>query len=57
MSKTQVSPPLLQPLVINGVPKVASSEISWNFTKIQEVIFVNSFLFLEVAHFCHNLLL
>ena len=25
MSKTQVSQPLLQPLVINGVPEVASS--------------------------------
>ena len=45
-----------QPLV-HGVPKVASSEISWNFTKIQEVIFVNSFLFLEADYFCHNLFL
>ena len=44
-----------QPL-IHGVPEVASSEISRNFTKIWEAIFVNSFLFLEADHFCHNLL-
>ena len=45
-----------QPL-IHGVPKVASSEISRNFTKIWEAISVNSFLFLEADHFCHNLFL
>ena len=43
-----------QPL-IHGVPEVASSKISRNFTKIWEAIFVNSFLFLEADHFCHNL--
>jgi len=42
---------------INGVPEVASSEISRNFTKIWGTIFGNSFLFLEADHFCHNLFL
>ena len=42
---------------LNGVPEVASSEISRNFTKIWEIIFVNLFLFLEADHFCHNLFL
>ncbi len=41
MSKTQVSQPLLQPLVINGVPEVASSK--------------NKPKFLEADHFCRNL--
>ena len=44
-----------QPL-IHGVPEVAPSKISRNFAKFWEVIFVNSFLFLEADHFCHNLL-
>ena len=33
MSKTQVSQPLLQPLVINGVPEVASSKNKPKFNK------------------------
>ena len=39
---------------MNGVQKLASAVISRNFTKIWEAIFVNSFLFLEADHFCHN---
>ncbi|MDQ8493981.1 hypothetical protein Q3F86_14140, partial [Enterococcus faecium] len=53
-SNTQVRTLISQPL-IHGVPEVPSSRISRNLTKIGETIVVNSFLFLEADHFCHNL--
>ncbi|PWF38794.1 hypothetical protein CI258_008230 [Enterococcus faecium] len=57
-----------QPL-INGIPEVASSEIRRNFMKITTSVttsdsrcsrssfFGDKPIFLEAAHFCHNLLI
>lgn len=42
---------------INGGPEAASSEISWNFTKIRGKTFGNSFYFLEAEHFYPHRLL
>ena len=42
---------------INVVPSAASSEISRNFSKIWETIFINLFLLLETDHFCNTIFL